>query len=576
MKSGNKNSFLSRKILKITTLTFAPLSVFSTLVAASCTQINSENSLLSKVNYLAIGDAAATGMSEETYRDFQGKMDEAGNLSGQSYPAFFAHFLQKLNKNSLVSYDNLAVNGTSVQNWLYLINPKKYPKGKLSQTFLNSNLTKNDKFNEIGAVFGELENQSFPNFIQKIKKANLLTVSLGFDEIFFTIMKKISIVPSNLPNIPDDLKKLLDQHKKNIEQTDSVKTKKDFKDEIDEKISELKEDFDNLIKELKSINSQLKINLIGLYFSPSSSITKFLKYVLHNDFRLDLDFFDKNIDKTNSAIREIALKNNVNYVDVYDKSLWNEKDSKFSATKLGVYPKLKGQKKIAHQLFLKLALDQNENNKNIDEFKKTSNFNDIVDGKLTYKNVIDIGHFAKSNQELLEKLNEGEKTAEFIDKNSNFEKEQEEKIKDSKLTPTELFKNFISSDFSSDIDISKLFGNDPFFSQLFSNIPDSNSKTFLEKINFIAEILKPLFKNKETNFFDEIFKSFFEFIESITKPGKEDKISLLTFSFEILKKFSTLFVPQTGDKIKEALKHFEQVFNKPKQTDEKKAKLAKK
>lgn len=564
-----KNSFLSKKILKITTLTFAPLSVFSTLVAASCTQINSENSLLSKVNYLAIGDAAATGMSEETYRDFQGKMDEAGNLSGQSYPAFFAHFLQKMNKNSLVSFDNLAVNGTSVQNWLYLINPKKYPKGKLSQTFLNSNLTKNDKFNEIGAVFGELKNQSFPNFIQKIKKANLLTVSLGFDEIFFTLMKKISIVPSNLPNIPDDLKKLLNQHYKNIEQTDSVKSKKDFKDEIDEKISELKEDFDNLIKELKSINSQLKINLIGIYFSPSSSITKFLRYVLHNDFKLDLDFFDKNIDKINSAIREIALKNNVNYVDVYDKSLWNEKDSKFSATKLGVYPKLKGQKKIAHQLLLKLALDQNENNKNIDEFKKTSNFNDIVDGKLTYKNIIDISHFAKSNQELLEKLNQGEKTAEFIDKNSNFEKEQEEKIKDSKLTPTELFKNFISSDFSSDIDISKLFGNDPFFSQLFSNIPDPNSKTFLEKINFIAEILKPLFKNKGTNFFDEIFKSFFEFIESITKPGKEDKISLLTFSFEILKKFSTLFVPQIGDKIKEALKHFEQVFNKPKQTDKK-------
>ncbi|CNS20589.1 GDSL-like Lipase/Acylhydrolase [Salmonella enterica subsp. enterica serovar Typhimurium str. DT104] len=103
----------ARKFLRLTSLTLAPFSVFTTLISAGCLQ---KNSLLSEVNYLALGDSLTAGFNEETYRDFQGTLDKDGNLSGQSYPAYFAYYLQKLNKNSLVSYDNLAISGTTTEN----------------------------------------------------------------------------------------------------------------------------------------------------------------------------------------------------------------------------------------------------------------------------------------------------------------------------------------------------------------------------------------------------------------------------------------------------------------------------
>ncbi|WP_044278045.1 SGNH/GDSL family surface lipase p65 [Mesomycoplasma hyopneumoniae] len=492
----------ARKFLRLTSLTLAPFSVFTTLISAGCLQ---KNSLLSEVNYLALGDSLTAGFNEETYRDFQGTLDKDGNLSGQSYPAYFAYYLQKLNKNSLVSYDNLAISGTTTENWLYLLNPTKYPNGKMSDNPLVTNYSGNEKYNEIGSVFGDFNKDSYPGLVEKVKKANLLTMSVGANDPFLAIFNEFKKWASIIKPKSEEAKKLLDPN----ERANFLAEKGMLlKAEVNKKIEEINTNLDNLIKELKALNPKLSINLIG-YKLPNSGFIKILKYLLYTYAKIETDFINEIPEKINKIIRETAIKNKVNYIDVYDKSIWNDSDKNLMAKNFDFHPSIQGYKKIAHQLLLKLTLDQEEkDDSNAEELKNTTNFDDFDENKPTYSKVIDLSVFAKSNKEFLEKLNENKQTSEFIAQKSTFDTDQEAAIKDDKRTFGNIVREIVSLPIFDNFDFRELIPvKNPFVKTIINSYLGKPAGSLIKDIEQLENKVKD-YARPNIKIFDTIIDSF--------------------------------------------------------------------
>nr|WP_230577130.1 SGNH/GDSL hydrolase family protein [Mesomycoplasma ovipneumoniae] len=487
---------------------------------------------------------------------------KGGGVSGLSYPSFFAHYLQKLNKDSLVSYDNLAFSGATVKNWLNLINPSKYPTGKVADNpFVPKNNDQNTKFNDLSTVFGNFNKSSYPELTQKIKNANLLTMTLGANDIFLVATKFGSLLSPETSGIKEELDKITVESssapattpattqetnpaddKKDTKKEEDLKPKiaKYIKNEISTKITEFKADLENLLKELKTINPNLHINLLA-YKLPNSLLVQVLSNLFANDFGLEKDYFQKVTSEINTAIRQTAQKVSVNYVDPFDAEIWNDSDTKLGATQFDIHPQVKGYKKIAEQLLLKLATDQSQAGAVVDSIKKSTKFTDNASGNLTYKHVLDLSSVAKTNEELLKKINDNKSENDFIDEESEFEKTQNSVIKDGKKDLADSMLSVLSSNIFGKLDFKDLVvksGN--FLSSYFVNlIPESVSeKSLAEILNSLAEFAKPYLKKPDTDIVKAALKRVLSDLEKKVKdPKSHSKITFPSIIDSIINGF---------------------------------------
>ncbi|WP_341516241.1 SGNH/GDSL hydrolase family protein [Mesomycoplasma ovipneumoniae] len=514
MKYKNVQNYPVRKRLKLISLGLLPIATAVTFVAC----VSQDSAKLQSFKYLAIGDSVTAGFNQETYRDFQGKLNsQGGGVSGLSYPSFFAHYLQKLNKDSLVSYDNLAFSGATVKNWLNLINPTKYTTGKVADNpFVPKNNDQNTKFNDLSTVFGNFNKSSYPELTQKIKNANLLTMTLGANDIFLVATKFGSLLSPETSGIKEELDKITVESapattqetapadgKKDTKEKEDLKPKiaKYIKNEISTKITEFKADLENLLKELKTINPNLHINLLP-YKLPNSLLVQVLSNLFANDFGLEKDYFQKVTTEINTAIRQTAQKASVNYVDPFDADIWNDSDTKLGATQFDIHPQVKGYKKIAEQLLLKLATDQSQAGAVVDNIKKSTKFTDNTSGNLTYRHVLDLSSVAKTNEELLKKINDNKSETDFIDEESEFEKSQASLVKDDKKDLVDSMISVLSSNIFGKLDFKDLVaksGN--FYSSILVNlIPESASeKSLAEILKTLGEFATPFLKKPGTD-----------------------------------------------------------------------------
>ncbi|MDW2914031.1 GDSL-type esterase/lipase family protein [Mesomycoplasma ovipneumoniae] len=505
MKYKNLQNYPVRKRLKFISLGLLPIATTVTFVACISSQ---ESTQLSRFNYLAIGDSVTAGFNQDTYRDFQGKLN-SGSVSGLSYPSFFAHFLQKLNKDSLVSYDNLAFSGATVKNWLNLINPGKYPAGKVADNpFVPKNNDQNTKFNDLSTVFGNFNKSTYPELTQKIKSANLLTMTLGANDIFLVATKFGPLLSPETPGIKEELDKITVETTQETTTTNpkkkpdlKPKIAKYIKNEISTKITEFKADLENLLKELKTINPNLIINLLP-YKLPNSLLVQILSNLFANDFGLEKDYFQKVTTEINTAIRETAKKVNVNYVDPFDTEVWNDTDTQLGATKYDIHPQIKGYKKIAEQLLLKLATDQSQAGAVVDSIKKSTKFTDNASGNLTYKRVIDLSSVAKTNEELLKKINDNKSETDFISDESEFEKAQSSLMSADKRDLADSMLSILSSNIFGKLDFKDLVKKSGSFyaRYLVRFIPETASeKSLAEILKSLGEFAKPYLNNPNTD-----------------------------------------------------------------------------
>lgn len=554
MKYKNVQNYPVRKRLKLISLGLLPLATAVTFVAC----VSQDSAKLQTFKYLAIGDSVTAGFNQETYRDFQGKLNsQGGGVSGLSYPSFFAHYLQKLNKDSLVSYDNLAFSGATVKNWLNLINPSKYTTGKVADNpFVPKNNDKNTKFNDLSTVFGNFNKSSYPELTQKIKNANLLTMTLGANDIFLVATKFGSLLSPETSGIKEELDKITVEStpattqetapadgKKTPKKKEDLKPKiaKYIKNEISTKITEFKADLEKLLNELKAINPNLHINLLP-YKLPNSLLVQVLSNLFANDFGLEKDYFQKVTTEINTAIRQTAQKASVNYVDPFDVKIWNDSDTKLGATKFDIHPQVKGYKKIAEQLLLKLATDQSQAGAVVDNIKKSTKFTDNDSGNLTYRHVLDLSSVAKTNEELLKKINDNKSENDFIDEESEFEKTQNLVIKDDKRDLADSMLSVLSSNIFGKLDFKDLVKKSGHWlaSSFVKFIPESASEQSLaEVLKLLGDFAKPYLNKPDTDIVKVALNKVLTDLEKNTKDSKNH--SKITFP-SIIKSIISTFV----------------------------------
>ncbi|WP_069096686.1 hypothetical protein [Mesomycoplasma ovipneumoniae] len=401
-----------KKALKILFQTSTPVLLYAGIISGavffSAKQTNfesnfskkSETALLKELNYLALGDSLSSGFDWESNLDGRGKMTN-GSISGISFPAFFANFAQSIQPNSVKSFKNLALNNSSILDWIYLLDPKnniisdENLSNLRAQTYNSSNFA-----DTIRSVFENFTGD-FSNLREEIRNANLITISIGF-------------------------KDFLNEFNSNFfDNIASSNTSRNLYDTITTNINyafvKIKHNLKKLITLIKNINPQTYINLIG-YYNEHPKIDKFLNDLLKNyltEFEPDL----LSVSRLNNEIKEVSQQMGVNFINPFLEKSWDAKSDPFFDTDLDFRPQIKANKQIAQNLIISLALSPT----NLNKSKKLNENDEILLTNFSANNLesqqIDFG----PNNEILEKITVNGSLENFISENSSFE---EKSIKD--------------------------------------------------------------------------------------------------------------------------------------------------
>ncbi|WP_337898780.1 SGNH/GDSL hydrolase family protein [Mesomycoplasma ovipneumoniae] len=504
--------------------------------------------LLDQINYLSIGDSISAGFNWDYSIDLRGKIDQNNKINGLSYPAFFASFIQKIKPNALKSFDNLALSWTTISDWLYLLNPENPAYKHSDKTHFNFNYHLDQKLDspygqQIRDVFGDFNSNSYPKLYQKIQKSNLLTLSLGANDLIEAI---------DFRTIAKPMQKLATKAEANFE----------FAQNIEIASQRIYRNLQLLIQSLRRINPDLQIVLVG-YNSLSSKIIKFFEKMLTNEIGVPENYADLVIQRLNSTIKKAAKSQKVNYVDLYNESIWQEKTSEFSANDLDIHPSTKGYKKMAQDLLFKLAFEQDL------EFKKDANTklnwdeNYVQKDINSYRRILNLGQ----NSEILKALTVDNSPEKFISENSEIEELTTQNIKKATQSPIENFLNVI---------LNNNFG--AFLNRFVQLAVQNNSSVqkiltdfWQENQNSGASFSEILQKIYSSGFFSKIINRFQDYVEDVTNNKNWEKATisgLVNYIFadfdekQIIDVLNTVVTSEFADKNPEKIKEliFSSIF----------------
>ncbi|MHA0261026.1 SGNH/GDSL hydrolase family protein [Mesomycoplasma ovipneumoniae] len=504
--------------------------------------------LLDQINYLSIGDSISAGFNWDYSIDLRGKIDANNKINGLSYPAFFASFIQKIKPNALKSFDNLALSWTTISDWLYLLNPENPVYKHSDKTHFNFNYHLDQKLDspygqQIRDVFGDFNSNSYPKLRQKIQNSNLLTLSLGANDLMEAI---------DFRTIAKPMQKLATKAEANFE----------FAQNIEIATQRIYRNSQLLIQSLRRINPDLQIVLVG-YNSLSSKIIKFFEKMLTNEIGVPENYSDLVIQRLNSTIKKAAKSQKVNYVDLYNESIWQEKTSEFSANDLDIHPSTKGYKKMAQDLLFKLAFEQDL------EFKKEANTklnwdeNYVQKDANSYRRILNLGQ----NSEILKALTVDNSPEKFILEDSEVEKLTTQNVKKATQSPIENFLNVI---------LNNNFG--AFLNRFVQLAVQNNSSVqkiltdfWQENQNSGASFSEILQKIYSSGFFSKIINRFQDYVEDVTNNKTWEKATisgLVNYIFadfdekQIIDVLNTVVTSEFADKNPEKIKEliFSSIF----------------
>ncbi|WP_337895941.1 SGNH/GDSL hydrolase family protein [Mesomycoplasma ovipneumoniae] len=401
-----------KKALKILFQTSTPFllyaGIISSAVVFSAKNTNlspnllkkSETGLLKELKYLALGDSLSSGFDWESNLDGRGKMTD-GSISGISFPAFFANFAQSIQPNSVKSFKNLALNNSSISDWIYLLDPKNNIISDENLVNLRSQTYNSSNFADtIRSVFENFSGD-FSNLRNEIRNANLITISIGFKDFLNTFNSTFfdNVLSGNTSQ----------------NSYDTIATN------INYAFVKIKHNLKRLITLIKNINPETYINLIG-YYNEHAKIDKFLNDLLKN-YLLEFEPNLLSVSRLNDEIKEVSQQMGVNFINPFFEKSWDGKSDPFFDTNLDFRPQIKANKQIAQNLIISLALSPKSLNKSI---KRDEN-DEILLTNFSANNFdsqqLDFG----SNREILEKITVNGSLENFINENSSFE---EKSIKD--------------------------------------------------------------------------------------------------------------------------------------------------
>ncbi|WP_337903110.1 SGNH/GDSL hydrolase family protein [Mesomycoplasma ovipneumoniae] len=459
--------------------------------------------LLDKINYLSLGDSISAGFNWDYSFDVRGMLDEKNQVKGLSYPAFFANFIQKVNPNALKSFDNLALSWTTVTDWLYLLNPENEKYKNSDKTHFRFNYHLDKKLNspygqQIREVFDDFSATSFPKLHKKIQDSNLITLSLGANDLIESIDFRVIAKP---------LQKLATKAEASFE----------FMQNIELAYQKTYRNLLTLVENLRKINPNVRIVLVG-YNSLTSNIVKFFEKLLTNEIGLPENYANLAIKRLNSTIKQVAKVQKVQYVDLYNEKIWQENPTEFASKELDIHPSTKGYKKMAQDLLFKLALEQDILFKN-EEHKKLGWDKDYIEKDLNnYRRTLNIA----SNSRILEALSLDGSTDKFISETSQIETRTTADIKKTEKSPLENFVNVILNNNFGDF-LSRFvqlgLQNNPGVQKTLTDFWQQNQKAGAS----FAQILQKIFSS---GFFSQIITRFQTYVQNIIDTQNWEKATI--------------------------------------------------
>lgn len=304
-------------------------------------QPNLQAPVKGKVKYIAIGDDYAIGNNNSDNAEKNNFYDtNTKEVNGLSYASYLANSILLLNdeKTQLESYYNFGLQQSTSSDWLYLLNPDKYSSINFKNMINFNKELGSENQERIKSLFSDFQNYKNNKLLKNIKEANLLTLSIGFNDIY----KK------------DELLSLIFQDYKNEKELKDALVK--YRAISLNRIQNLKSNYLNIINEIRNLNKNVNINLTG-YISP------FLHFLLINSTKEYQNTFNSIILELNNAIQSVAKETKVNYYSFNNEEyiLKNPKD--FSKDLLNIYPTNNAYKKLAQDIFLKMSISSQDYNK---------------------------------------------------------------------------------------------------------------------------------------------------------------------------------------------------------------------
>ncbi|AXE60806.1 hypothetical protein DA803_01740 [[Mycoplasma] phocae] len=383
----------------------------SGIIAAACNskknndeQIRVENNqkiLSGKIKYLAIGDdyTAGNNYSKNNYV-VNGFDEQTSQITGLSYASYLANAIKDLNdkKTSLTSYYNYGLSGSKLDDWLHILNPSKYPINTDIQNNIdyNKNLMNDDNSSRLQEQFGNFDEEAFNKIRNKIKEANLLTISVGFNDFFSDVdlFNNLFEITNSTTNYEDLETKL-----------------KSWSEKLVAKASAISQKYNALIKEILSVNPNAHINLVG-YIGPYLKLANILKRQFNGK-----DYIYEAVKELNNLIKKVAKNNQINFVSFHDEESIIRNPDKFSLDIFEMLPSLAAYKKLAQDIFIKLALDPFK----YDELISNANGDSDVSG---FSQAILFEKKAEDIKQTILGIT-GDNTDNFINKKYSFENESQ-------------------------------------------------------------------------------------------------------------------------------------------------------
>lgn len=353
-----------------------------------------------KIKYLAIGDDFSLGYTifyDNQYPGYYRGKDD--HKLGINFPSYLVNYFLENKEIEVEWYENYSFLGARAIDFLYFLNVEKdFSKSK---NIIKFNQMKDQDF-ELSNIFWDNFNKKFdsrkkdktyPDFNNLIKEANLITITLGFNDIFwdFPFEKILFNVFTNSKNDFDLF------WKKFILKQETFKNKLFL-----------------LLKTLRQRNPEAAI----LYVIPPHFFSRLKKM-------LNIEYENQNINFLNSINNNITaiIKKVINdfpdiyFINTYDEKIFELYSKLYNRSPFDSHPTQNGYKKMAKDIFFKLSFKDNFSFEEAKQYKKNytlkyyledfSNFRQVFDYKKSFAEL-----FVNSNDEEIETILPFEK--EFI------------------------------------------------------------------------------------------------------------------------------------------------------------------
>ncbi|MBN3534713.1 SGNH/GDSL hydrolase family protein [Mycoplasma procyoni] len=344
------------------------------------------------INYVALGDSISAGFDGTLDQDYQGQKDQNG-IDGLSFPSFLARILDQ--NNRVDNFKNYAVSGATILDFNLLL-------GFLDEQEVQKEKRHLETF--FGTNFKEVANE----IKQRLKEANLVTVTLGANDFFHTVFESLKELK---------VSSLLEAFK-NPKSAASLEVSEAFSKILVTAQQRINERIKLFITNLKKLAPKANINFIS-YPMPllkvRDLIDQLVPQYLNLPFVAQTKFSDFVLSTINNAIKNQTQGLDVNYIQAFNEPYWISHKKELISLFLDIHPNTSAYKKMAMDIYLKLTnkyadFDDSYNKYDFDQNYATTDVNN-------YKYQIEV-----SNIEAVL----GDSTQSYLDNKSAFETQKDQ------------------------------------------------------------------------------------------------------------------------------------------------------